>query len=302
MSQFIRKHFSKHLTHQLGLQNWVVWNFDKICKTLNSCSNISFNSHLKQKWNKIGNNRKHQNRLNETFLANYNLSLLIHLLNSIWHRVTISCGWSLPGLYLLMCKSVLRILCKHQLMSPAGVNINLDPRNYQYESSQKDWITVWVIWFNFRRSEWTRLSCTAQTVTPKGWFILKQNTHILFLWSWGCGKFVNTGRWKKERKLTLSSDAIRGHNVQTFSCVNCLFKYLHIFICDSLFSCFLFETVGRLESNLLCFLERRGLLPCLPAQQLFTLQVYRGQLWQQTCVADVALPRWEVSSRGCTTW
>lgn len=150
----------------------------------------------------------------------------------------------------------------------------------------------------------TPLSCAAQTVTPKGWFILKQNTHILFLWSWGCGKFVNTRRWKKKRQLTLSSDATRRHNVRTFSCVNSLFKYLHRFICDSFFSlCVLFETVGQLESNRLGFFKEASLAASFASTATLShCKFTEGNFPQQPFVADVALSRWEVSGRGCTTW
>ncbi len=56
-----------------------------------------------------------------------------------------------------------------------------------------------VTWFNFLLNErytFIHVSMSAQCVTPKGRFILKQNSHILFLWSWACRTFVNM---KKKR-------------------------------------------------------------------------------------------------------
>lgn len=54
-------------------------------------------------------------------------------------------------------------------------------------------------WFNFHLNEsyiFTHVFTSAQWVMPKGNSILKQNTHILFLWSWACRTFVNM---KKKR-------------------------------------------------------------------------------------------------------
>lgn len=153
----------------------------------------------------------------------------------------------------------------------------------------------------------TPLSSAAQTVTPKGWFILKQNILYIF-YSCDLGDvgslLIQEDEKKnknKKRQLTLGSDATRRQNVRTFSCVNSLFKYLHRFIWDSSFSlCFIWNRGA--VSNCLGFLKRWSSLPLLPNSNTFTLQVYREKLGQQTCVADVALSGWEVSGRGCTTW